>query len=214
MIHRTYIAQIAPYNPYGGYELLDHDRGSTNYHAALRQARKSQPQPRSFSPGSYLDIIVSLPGSRAAPVLNSNVWPGVVGYTQAPTDWCTACDPGWYYEIRSRSLRLENLAGANGFVPRTNLGYHLSICQLQDPLFQVYNYNQLPTLELSATLALPPVADPILDPDYAEVFPDPSYGPVIRLWNPLSPQAGNPLYLVNFMLQENKDEDFTTLGAI
>jgi len=165
-----------------------------------------------------LDIAVKVPGSRAAPVLDPIAWPAVSPYTPPPTGWAGGAvinGSGWYYEIRGRALRIEALAGAAAFTPRTNLGFHLSICALQDVNDVATNGNLLPTLSLSASLALPPVANTNLNATYAVAFPDPSYGAVIRVHNVADlhlAEAVDPIYLVNFMLAENKDEDFSTLG--
>jgi hypothetical protein len=165
-----------------------------------------------------LDIAVRVPGSRAAPVLDPVLLPAVTPYTPPPNGWAGGAiinGYGWYYEIRSRALRFEALAGAAGFTPRTNLGFHLSICGLQDFGDLALNGNLLPTLSLSASLAPPIVANTNLSTAYAVAFPDPSYGPVIRVHNLLSlhvAETPNSVYLVNFMLAENKDEDFSTLG--
>jgi hypothetical protein len=200
MIHRTYITQL---NLNGGDALLP------------------------------VDIIVALPGSRLAPVLDPNAFPNVP-FTAAPADWITACGTNWYYELRGRALRLETRSGTNGFVPRTNLGYHISVTMLQTTQGLVPGVS-VPGVILSASLAAAPVAYAALDSVFATPFADPSYGPVIRIWpaglvpggGPQALKVGDapapalaerrpgesaPIYQIDFLLQESKDEDFTSQG--
>ena len=195
MIHRTYVAYLpAPRLPQLSAEPL----------------LGVQLNP----PGVALDIVVGVPGSRQAPVFDPAVYVGVTPNTVPPTGWNGLTTAGWYYEVRSRALRIERLSGATGFTPRTNLGFHLSVMTLQEPSGVANNSNLLPALGLSASLAPPASANAALLPvAYAVSLPDPSYGPVIRMYNTVTLHPGTDvLYLVNFSIAENKDEDFNALG--
>jgi hypothetical protein len=161
-----------------------------------------------------LDIVVATPGSRALPVFDPASFPGVSG-TTPPTGWATLCGTGWYYELRGRPVRLEKAFGATGFVPRTNLGFHVSIVALQNGSpTPSDNGNLLPYVGLSASLMPAPVVNTGLLAPYATALADPAYGPVIRIYNSPSflSSAASMIYLVNFSIAENKDEDFSTLG--
>ena len=168
-----------------------------------------------------LDIMMNVPGSRAAPVLNPTHYPAGTPYTAASAAWAAKNGANWYYEVRGRALRIEKLAGTAGFTPRTNLGHHLSIIALQDLAATGDNGNLLPNVTLSESLAPAPAISANLVPDvpgstYALPLPDPAYGPVIRIWNTpkLSPEQDKNwmLYQVDLQIAENKDDDFTTLG--
>ena len=165
-----------------------------------------------------LDIAVLTPGSRAAPVLNPILFPTVTAFTTPPTGWSAANGANWYYEVRGRPLRFEQFAGAAGFTPRTNLGWHLSIVALQDSNGDGDNGNLLPPLTLSASLAPAPAVSVDLAPGaaYHVALPDPGYGPVIRVWNSSEFVPGERgewmLYQVDFRIAEIKDEDFCSSG--
>lgn len=163
--------------------------------------------------GALLDIAVRVPGTYAAPVLDPTIYPGVPA-TTPPASWNGLGTTGWYYEMRSRALRIEALAGATGFTPRTRLGVHLSICALSDPAAGASNGNLVPLLGASASLAPPVVASAGLNALYAVALPDPSYGPVIRIYNSqdLTLSAPGAVYMINLQISENKDDDYNTLG--
>ena len=201
MIHRTYVVYLPSTGPY--------------FQVAAKESA-SEPLLRLQNPpsGAALDIVMQVPGSRAAPVFDPAVYVGVTPNTVPPAGWNGLGTTGWYYEVRSRALRTERLSGTTGFTPRTNLGFHLSITALQEPTGIASNGNLLPMLELSESLAPTPLANASLLPvAYATALPDPSYGPVIRVYNAVSfYQRNDILYLVNFSIAENKDEDFNTLG--
>lgn len=173
-----------------------------------------------FGPG--IDIVVALPGSRDAPVLDPAVFPAGPPSTPAPVGWNAAGTIAWYYELRGRALRIERLAAAGaaaGFTPRTRLGYHLSILNLSQPAAGPgAGLGAIPSYTLSASLALPPLADgvPYFNNAADDVFADPAYGPVIRLHDTgeftAGPGAWPPVFLVNLSLAENKDEDWANLG--
>lgn len=163
-----------------------------------------------------LDIVVAVPGSRSAPVLDGvTIWAGQP-YTPPPAGWIAACGASWYYEMRGRALRLEALAGAANFVPRFNLGVHISVCALQAADGSASANNLLPEITPSASLAPAPLAaaNAALGAAYVNALADPSYGPVIRVWNDsgLHTEAQSMIFMVNLQIAENKDEDFNTLG--
>jgi hypothetical protein len=167
------------------------------------------------------DIIVSLPGTPAAPVTNPAVFPPGTPLTPAPSAWVAACTQAHavtavYYEIRGRALRIEKTFGQAGFVPRTNLGFHLSVCTLSAASGGQFNAaNSLPMLSLSASLAVGPGAAAVFSggSGYGPALADPSYGPVIRVWNSsILHSEADPIFLVNLAIAENKDEDFQALG--
>lgn len=164
---------------------------------------------------SNLDIIVGRPGSSVAPVASAIVYPAAT-ITAAPAGWVGGA--GMYYEVRGRSLPLEKVSGQAGFVPRTHLGYHLSIVALQNSAGTAVCQNLLPMLGLSASLAPAPGADNVtmFGAAYAAALADPAYGPVIRVYNTvlLYPGTAEPaaLYLVSFGIAEAKNEDFTPFG--
>lgn len=164
-----------------------------------------------------LDIVVAVPGARTAPVLDPVTWAGQP-FTPPPANWAAACGANWYYEQRGRALRLEAVAGAAGFVPRFNLGVHLSIVALQAADGSADDNNLLPTLTPSASLMPAPLAaaNAALGAAYVNALADPSYGPIIRIWNDAALFEGREaqamIYMVNLRISENKDEDFNTLG--
>lgn len=183
MIHRTYVVRLPPAN-----------------------------RDMAYLP---CDIVLAVPGSYAAPVADAATYVGAT-VTAPPAGWVAACGAAAYYELRGRALRLEQVVGQAGFTPRTRLGFHLSILTLQEPAGgarQFTNYDQVPFASLSASLSLPPGSSAAIWGSYANVFTDPSYGPVIRIWNQAELHSeADPIYLVNFQIAENKDEDFETLG--
>jgi hypothetical protein len=190
MIHRTYIAALAP------------DQGGQ-------------------IPFPNLDIAVLVPGTRLAPVADASLFPPGTAITPPPSGWVAANSGGAYFELRGRAIPFEKFAGVSGFTPRTNLAYHLSICALQEPggtAMQIAPGLYVPPpLSLSASLAAPPSGNAAVFGTFADPFPDPGYGPVIRVWNSMflhsgDPENPDPLYLINFMIAENKDEDFSVVG--
>jgi len=165
--------------------------------------------------GPGIDIVVSLPGSRGKPVLDPTVYPAVPN-TPAPSGWNALGTGAWYYELRGRALRVPVLTGGPGFTPRTNLGYHLAIVQLDQAGGANAGAGAIPSYRLSASLALPPVANSGLQNPGSLAFTDPAYGPVIRLNDTgeftTRTSIYPPIFLVSFALAENKDEDFGNLG--
>lgn len=163
-----------------------------------------------------LDIVVAVPGTRLLPVADPGSY-GAGNVTAPPAGWVAANGPdAAYYEIRGRALRLEQVAGQAGFTPRLNLGFHLSVTALNDAAGNAGQFggvNQVPYVTLSESLAPPPGANAAIWGAYVNPLPDPAYGPVIRLWNAISLHSeASPIYLVDFRIAENKDEDFNTLG--
>ena len=164
----------------------------------------------------FIDICVAATmGTQAKPVASPGLYPpGTV--TPPPAGWVSppgaGNSSGAYYELRGRSLRLEARAGQTGFTPRANLGFQLVVTP--------YGAQTLPfTMALTNGVQLSASLLAALGGDSGAViplaaFPDPSYGPVIRLFTPTSENSrlGNPLCLVHFSVAENKDEDFQTLG--
>jgi hypothetical protein len=157
-----------------------------------------------------LDIVVSLPGSYAAPVgLVGNI-PGAT-LTLPPANW--NCGANWYYEVRALALRVPNPVGSAASIPRTRLGGYLAIAPLVDSVAPNPLFGSMPGLALSASLALNPISQVALGNEIA-AFPDPAYGPTIRVRNDLfvyyAPTA--MYYLISLGIAENKDEDWTNLG--
>jgi len=190
MIHRTYIAKLSP---------------------------EEEGDPSPFN----LDIMVTLPGTRLAPVADPSSFPPGTLITVPPPAWILACGDGAYFELRGRAIPFEKFAGVSGFTPRTNLAYHLSIAVLQEPggtgQQGIPGAGMLPLVSLSASLATPPSGNATVFGVYADPFPDPGYGPVIRLWNnpllhTMDVENNDAIYLVNFMIAENKDEDYNVVG--
>jgi len=162
-----------------------------------------------------LDIMVrDLAGTQALPVASAAAY-GAANVTAAPADWIALCLTGAYYEVRGRTLRLEQLAAAGaaaGFVPRTRLGWDISVYPIVHAALNG-NSGLLPTIGLSASLAAEfGDAAVITEPT---VFPDPTYGPVIRLitTDDLIEQDRPRICVVHLSLPERKDEDFSNIGG-
>jgi hypothetical protein len=180
----------------------------------------------SGSINAFVDVCVQAPmGTRLAPVTDPSVLPPGTPVTLPPTGWAGNFGDAAYYEIRGRTLRLERLAGANGFTQRTNLGFALvltpygAIDHSLDREFSLWNISG--GVQLSQSL-LAAVGDGLAIP--TTNLADPIYGsaqPVIRVFAPLT-VTGDPLaqsegrsfqiYLVHFLIAENKDEDWSPLG--
>jgi hypothetical protein len=160
-----------------------------------------------------LDIVVSLPGSPLAPVGLAANYPAGTPLTTPPIGW--ACGADWYYEVRERALRIEQLAGAAAFTARTRLGGYLAIVPLEDSQGLAAVAGTIPPVALSASLAPNPITNASLGAEIG-AFADPAYGPVIRLRNDAvlygSQREGGVLFLVSFGIAENKDEDWANLG--
>ncbi len=175
---------------------------------------KMTPSIQGFLP---LDIAVRIPGARTAPVADQAAYAGSV-VTQAPAAWVAACcTGGWYYEIRGRAVRVENLAGTAGFTPRLRLGARVSVVALQDANNQALISGSVPPFTFSASLAPDPIAQPLMGTEIVGVLADPTYGPVIRLQNGVflvgQGQGQHAAYfLVSLGIAENKDEDWANLG--
>lgn len=163
-----------------------------------------------------LDIILSLPGSISAPVGVAAYYPGM-GVTPAPVGWNG--ERGVYYEIRNRAVRCESVFGQAGFSYRARLGVHLSVAILQDAAGLGVSHNLVPALSFSQSLTPAPGAGnlSVFGSVYATAFPDPSYGPVIRVWNspnlfPGTSPTPQVLYLVNLAIEETRDSDLSPVG--
>jgi hypothetical protein len=163
----------------------------------------------------FVDICVRSPtGSRAAPVANPLLYLGV---TPPPTGWAAVCGDSAYYEIRSRTLRIEHLAVegvAGGYTQRTNLGFILSVTpygvQLVQGLMAVMNGAQLSSSLLAG------VGGDAGGAIANTVLADPAYGPVIRIFNPyedVERSSFASIYVVNFSIMERKDEDLCNIGG-
>jgi len=162
-----------------------------------------------------LDIMVQMPGTYLAPVDNPALFVGIG--TAAPAAWQALCGANWYYEVRGRSLRIEHLAAAGaaaGFTPRMRLGAPISIIPLDDQAGLAGVTGAIPPVSISASLAPNPISAVALGAEIG-AFPDPAYGPVIRLRNAAvlyGAQRGNIYFLVSLGLAENQDEDGSNLG--
>ncbi len=134
-----------------------------------------------------LDILVtSAPGSQSAPAL--------------PGD-------GKYYECRGRPLRIPVLAAAGpdeGFVPRTRLGFVVSITPIAADI-----QTDLPGVQLSESLASLASTDsgPSIN---IPTLADPNGEPAIRLTGGDGTQG--LFYVVTLMCPEAKDEDRSSTG--
>jgi hypothetical protein len=143
--------------------------------------------------GTGLDIVVQGPtGSANAPVAGAGYG---LAKTAPPAGWLGEPD-GRFYEWRSRTMRLETLFGATGFVPRTNLGVGVSIAALGTsgdvPGF-VFARSFAVTGSVSLSVA------------------DPTYGPVLRIINSANVQGRS--FLVTLTLPEPQDEDSAPAAA-
>lgn len=162
-----------------------------------------------------LDIVVSVPGTKTAPVADSGVfYPGAT-VTAPPPGWVTANLNGFYYELRGRAVRLEHVVGESGFTPRTNLGFHIAIAPWTDggsSLVSGYG-GLLPSVILSNSLSA--AGDNALG-GAARTLADPSYGPVIRIGNDAALHPGDritPLWVVSLGIAERKDDDYDNIGS-
>jgi hypothetical protein len=160
-----------------------------------------------------LDIVVEVPGSWAAPVgLAANYPPGTP-LTAPPAGW--NCGADWYYEVHARAMRIEQRAGSAAFTARTRLGGYLSIVPLEDFQGLAAIAGTIPPVSISASLAPNPISNVSLGAEIT-AFPDPAYGPVIRLRNDImlygGEREGDVYFLVSVGLAENKDEDWANLG--
>lgn len=159
-----------------------------------------------------LDIVVALPGSMAAPVADIAQYPGQ-SVTPPPAGWAAVNLNGFYYELRGRALRLEQIVGQAGFTPRTRLGFHVSVTPWTDTSDPIAVYGALmPPVILSNSLSN--AGANALGGD-ARTLVDPAYGPVIRIGNGAALHPGDmstPLWIVNLQISENKDEDWAPLG--
>jgi hypothetical protein len=164
----------------------------------------------------FLDIMVQMGGSYAAPVNNPALFAGIG--TAAPAAWQAVCGANWYYEARSRILRLEHLAAAGaaaGFTPRGRLGAQISIVRLENSVPVAPVPGGIPAISASASLAVNPISNVALGAEIG-AFADPAYGPVIRLHNSADlfgeRQQVGIYFLVSLGLAENQDEDGSNLG--
>jgi hypothetical protein len=163
-----------------------------------------------------LDIVVAVPGLPSAPVADATLYPPGSVITTPPAGWAAANLNGAYYEIRGRSLRLEQVVGQTGFAPRTRLGFHLSIAPWADGVVESVGADYgglIPSIILSNSLSQVGINSLTLGSGAALV--DPAYGPVIRINNDVLLHPGDritPLWIVNLQIQETKDEDFTGSG--
>lgn len=162
------------------------------------------------------DIMVEdLVGSQLLPVASAAFY-GAPNVTPAPVAWVNACGDNAYYEIRGRKLRLEHRTAAGaaaGFVPRFNLGWRLSVYPLASAHGDAANL-LLPIVSLSASLInTPGDANVITEP---AAFPDPTYGPCIRVnanSSAIGVSTAPRLYAVHLGVNERKDEDFCHIGG-
>jgi hypothetical protein len=149
----------------------------------------------------YFDVLAEGPvGAPDAPV---RLTPA--GGTTPPAGWQDfPNDDGQFYEIRSRPIRFETEEGDDGFVPRSRLGWIVSVMCIDS---ESDGCNIPPVVILSRSfMGTPP--DPAFTPITID---DPDYGPVIRLIN--SPDTEGALYSVNIELAEQKDEDRAHAGV-
>jgi hypothetical protein len=164
-----------------------------------------------------LDIVVSLPGSYAAPVGLQASYPAGPLLTAPPAGWAVAGTLNWYYEVRSRALRIPNpqSLGAAGYVPRLRLGSYLAIAPLCDSIGETPKpANLIPAVSLSYSLTPGPISAPGLGVEITD-FVDPAYGPTIRIHNSdqfYGEGVASAYFLVSFGIAENKDEDWSGLG--
>jgi hypothetical protein len=149
----------------------------------------------------YFDVLAEGPvGDADAPV---RLTPA--GGTTPPNGWQDfPNDDGQFYEIRGRPIRFETVEGEDGFVPRSRLGWIVSVNCI-DKNSDGCNIPMVVILSRSF-MGTPP------DAAFADItIDDPDYGPVIRLIN--SPDTEGALYSVNIELAEQKDEDRAHAGV-
>lgn len=145
---------------------------------------------------STLDIVLSLPGSKGAPVsVNGSLVPPITR---------TAPPPGWngvdgaYYEWRGLPIDVDSLFGASDFTPAGRLGWKIAVEAINtSSIGQAPEAN--PTQSITGTIGgnggMPDVT-----------IADPPYGPSIRLSSG-DASIGQTVWAVHFDLHDAKDED-------
>lgn len=169
-----------------------------------------------------IDICVrATMGTRLLPVADPALY-GAGNVTVPPAGWETACGGAAYYELRGRTLRVEQLATAGqaaGYVQRANLGFALSVTPYGGSWLAGAGDRILPcSAQLSASL-LEHVGGDVGGAIPATDLADPVYGgiaqPVIRIFAPWD-EGGvqvTGLLVVNFDIAERKDEDYDNIGG-
>lgn len=154
----------------------------------------------------YLDIPVETPELAGVPGALPPVPPATaarpmkiaVGGTTPPAGWQVfgpVNGDGELFEWRGRTLRCESRFGAANFVPRFRLGWKTAIYCVEN------DCEANPSAAYSYTL----VNGPLPVPFTALSFPDPTYGPTLRLSNTLDTQGA--LVLVHLDVFDAADED-------
>jgi hypothetical protein len=148
---------------------------------------------------SYVDIVVDgYAGAPDAPVANPASYPGAT-LTPPPVGWPVGTAA--YYELLGRALPVQ-LAGTPGFVPRLNLGFAASLATLTSAGGNLLAVAPPASLAFSESLA-----DTFGDGTVIVglPFPDPAYGPVIRVNYGVLTAASFELFLVSLQIYEPSD---------
>jgi hypothetical protein len=191
-IHRTYIGQTSGTGGFTGF--LDIIVGGIS--------------PLILDPAATPGEVVSSVGTPARPVAGSPGAPRVV----PPGGWVGLAD-GWYYEWRGRPIFFEKRstdppgAGiAAGFVPRLRLGWKAVVYGIsQEPAG--------PDSPTAATFSVFPsrtlAGDISVYPTGTIPFPDPLYGPVLRISSRDAPTNNliGRLFICHLDIFEQRDED-------
>jgi hypothetical protein len=164
----------------------------------------------------YLDLLIEGPvGTAALPVKVAaggttppSGWQGGTDFTNAPG----GVGDGQFYELRSRTKRIEQPFGAtnndvSSFVPLLRLGWEIAVVCTDSgddgcapPVCVLF----------SASLIGRPVA-PFDVAGIAIPNVDPSYGPVLRLVN--APDVQGRVFVVSFNIMDATDEGRSPVGG-
>lgn len=193
-IHRTYIGRTPTTGIIGIMDIIV----------------EGVPAPLVTTPPAPASEIVSPVGRSIRPVGGATISPRV----NAPPGWIGG-DDGWYYEWRGRPIRFEQRARLpNGspnpaFVPRLRLGWKAVIMGLGEEPDEpepaddlIWNVSASESLVGEITIYDPAgMATPV-------TFPDPPYGPVLRVFSQTGQgvqQSG--LFVLHMDIFEQRDED-------
>jgi hypothetical protein len=148
---------------------------------------------------SYVDIVVDgYAGDPSAPVANPASYPGAT-LTAPPVGW--PAGTAAYYELLGRTLPVQ-VVGTPGFVPRLNLGFAASLATLTSAGGNMLAVAPPASLALSESLA-----DTFGDGTVIAglSFPDPAYGPVVRVSYGTLTGSSFELFLVSLQIYESSD---------
>jgi hypothetical protein len=136
---------------------------------------------------SDMDIMPFGPvGTQAVPMDENNAL--------APAAWEVACTDGKFFEIRGRALPPQALYGTAGFAATLRLGWNLTI-QAVTPGSTRF----VPIHRFSNTLISGVLGNTVMT-----TLADPSYGPVIRLFN--HADLAGSWFIVHLNIFDQRDE--------